>query len=44
VVGEMSLESLTALGVSGAEGMGAVAGLSVLKLACDAVSITAPTP
>jgi nicotinate-nucleotide--dimethylbenzimidazole phosphoribosyltransferase len=44
VVGEMGLESLTALGVSGAEGMGAVAGLSVLKLACDAVSITAPTP
>ena len=44
VIEELGLEPLTRLGVSGGEGVGAVIALPVLKLACDAVSITAPEP
>jgi nicotinate-nucleotide--dimethylbenzimidazole phosphoribosyltransferase len=36
VVGEMGLSPLTGLWISGGEGVGAVAALSVVKLACDA--------
>ena len=36
VLDELGLEPLTRYGLSGAEGVGAMAGLPVLKLACDA--------
>ncbi len=37
VIGEMGLSPLTSFWISGGEGVGAMAALSVVKLACDAV-------
>jgi nicotinate-nucleotide--dimethylbenzimidazole phosphoribosyltransferase len=37
VIGEIGLEPLTRLGLAGGEGVGAIAALAMVKLACDAV-------